>query len=102
MKRRAARAALAGAVLAAFGCEPVAPPETPAAHSHTQTETPRTPGDPFAAPEANARTIIDVPLREVGPPVLLQHGTVMTANGQTFAPGYVLIEHGEIREVGDG
>jgi imidazolonepropionase-like amidohydrolase len=102
MKRSAAKAALAGATLAALGCEPGAPPESPRAHSHTPAETARTPSDPFAAPEANARTIVDIPVRRMDPPVLLQHATVMTATGQTFSPGYVLIDHGEIREVGEG
>jgi imidazolonepropionase-like amidohydrolase len=101
MKRWAARAALAGAVLT-LGCEPGVPAGTPSAHSRPQVDAGRTPVDPFAAPEANARTIIDVPPRTLVAAVLLQHGTVMTAAGKTFAPGYVLIDHGEIKDVGEG
>jgi imidazolonepropionase-like amidohydrolase len=102
MKRRAANAALAGVLLAALGCEPAAPPGTPAAHPHPEAETSRSPGDPFAAAESNARTIVDIPVRTIAPAILFQHGTVMTAAGKTFAPGYVLIDRGEIREVGEG
>src|SRR5579863_6943822 len=101
MKRCAATAALAGAVVA-LGCEPGVPAGSPTARSHPQVEVPRTPADPFAAPEANARTIIDVSPHRILPPVLLQHGTVMTATGKTFSPGYVLIDHGEIADVGEG
>jgi imidazolonepropionase-like amidohydrolase len=40
--------------------------------------------------------------QRLGPPVLIRHATVMTAAGQRFNPGYVLMKDGEIAAVGDG
>src|SRR5258708_5931298 len=100
MRRRSAGAVLAGAVLAALGCAPEA--ARSAAREHAPIEVARPAVDPFAAPEANARTIVDVERRAAAAPVLVRRGTVMTATGQTYAPGYVLMDHGEIREVGQG
>ena len=37
-----------------------------------------------------------------GAPVLIQHATVMTASGDRFEPGYVLMNDGEIAAVGEG
>lgn len=58
--------------------------------------------DPYAEDEARNRTAVEVREEPHGPPVLLQHATVMTATGQTYAPGYVLMENGAISEVGAG
>ncbi len=58
--------------------------------------------DPFAATESRGRIPIEAVSREVAPPVLIQHGTVLTAAGDRFDPGFVLIEEGEIASVGDG
>jgi imidazolonepropionase-like amidohydrolase len=105
MIRRRGAAALAGATLgwvALAACEPFTPARSPRAHAHPPTEAPRAPGDPFVVPEANARAVVDVPAREPDLPVLVQHGTVMTAAGQTFSPGYVLMDRGEILDVGAG
>jgi imidazolonepropionase-like amidohydrolase len=63
---------------------------------------PSVPADPFAEDEAHNRTPVEVREEPHGPPVLLQHATVMTATGQTYAPGYVLMENGAISEVGAG
>ncbi|HEY8038906.1 MAG TPA: hypothetical protein VIF15_03900, partial [Polyangiaceae bacterium] len=60
------------------------------------------PSDPFAADEARARTPVEVVATPHGPPVLLQHATVLTATGQHFSPGYVLMESGAIVAVGEG
>jgi imidazolonepropionase-like amidohydrolase len=60
------------------------------------------PVDPFAGPEANARTIVDVPAAASPPPVLIRRGTVITAAGKRFSPGYVLLQQGHITAVGDG
>lgn len=51
-------------------------------------ELPTEPLDPVAAPSA--------------PPVLITNGTVMTANGDIFAPGYILLSDGLIAAVGAG
>jgi len=40
--------------------------------------------------------------RSEGPLVVLDGGTVMTAQGQVFAPGYVVLQGGVIRQVGGG
>lgn len=58
--------------------------------------------DPYAGDEARLRTPIETREEPHGAPVLLQHATVMTATGQTFAPGYVLMENGAISAVGAG
>src|SRR5579872_5667927 len=88
--------------LPAIGCAPHLASRPPRPYDRTVVETPTAASDPFAAPEANARTIVDVVVHAPAPPTLLRHATVMTASGQTFAPGYVVMERGEIREVGAG
>jgi imidazolonepropionase-like amidohydrolase len=60
------------------------------------------PADPFAADEARARAPVDVVTAPNGPPVLLQHATVMTATGKRYERGYVLMENGAIAAVGEG
>jgi imidazolonepropionase-like amidohydrolase len=57
--------------------------------------------DPFAATEARARIPIE-PVAAAAPPVLIQHGTVLTAAGDRFDPGFVLMSDGKIVSVGDG
>jgi imidazolonepropionase-like amidohydrolase len=60
------------------------------------------PADPYAADEDRSRAVVE----DVGVPhpgsVLIQHATVMTATGNVFAPGYVLLEGGVIVGVGEG
>lgn len=58
--------------------------------------------DPFAATESRARMPVESVEQRLGPPVLIRHATVMTAAGQRFNPGYVLMKDGEIAAVGDG
>ena len=58
--------------------------------------------DPFEAFEESARASVDPAPGLHGPPVLVQHATVMTATGRTFSPGFVAIENGLITAVGAG
>ena len=99
--RRASVVALLGLVSGA-GCAPDLASRPPRSDDRSTAESPRAPIDPFAAPEANARTIVDVAVHAPAPTTLLRRATVMTANGQTYTPGYVLMAGGEIRAVGPG
>jgi imidazolonepropionase-like amidohydrolase len=58
--------------------------------------------DPFAATEARARMPIEAPESHQTGEVLIQHATVMTASGDRFEPGYVLMSQGELAAVGEG
>jgi imidazolonepropionase-like amidohydrolase len=58
--------------------------------------------DPFAATESRARMPIESSEERPAAPVLVQHATVMTATGQRFEPGFVLMREGEIAAVGAG
>ena len=71
------------------------------AHARAANETLTVP-DPFAATESRARMPVESVEPWLGPPVLIHHATVMTAAGQRFNPGYVLIKDGEVAAVGDG
>jgi imidazolonepropionase-like amidohydrolase len=91
-------AALALAAIA--GCEPATE-----ATGGARARTPRAPTaapDPFAATEARAHMPIEAAEAPQGAPVLIQHATVMTATGERFEPGYVLMNEGEIAAVGAG
>ncbi len=107
MKHRATAAAW-GCVLAAVmaeaatACTPGAAPSATQRRPSTVATTPP-PTDPFAAPEANARAIVDfAPPAAASSPILLQHATVLTATGHRYSPGFVLIEGTTIRDVGEG
>jgi imidazolonepropionase-like amidohydrolase len=90
----------AGVGLASFAFAACLPPPPP---PHTEARPASSvPADPFAAPESRARTAIDAAPPAHGPPVLLQHATVMTATGKRYAPGFVLMEGGNIAAVGEG
>jgi len=54
--------------------------------------------------EAEERGLRAVEARDAseGPLVVLDGGTVMTATGKVFAPGYVVLEGGRILQVGEG
>jgi imidazolonepropionase-like amidohydrolase len=89
--------ALAPPLLAA-GCDP--PREV---STHARTPAPPTPEpDPFAATESRARMPIEAAESRITTPVLVQHATVMTAAGQRFEPGFVLMSGSEIAAVGEG
>lgn len=60
------------------------------------------PADPFAAFETSARVPVENPAPFDGVPVLIQHATVLTATGRTFAPGFVAMQGGLITAVGAG
>jgi imidazolonepropionase-like amidohydrolase len=91
--------AVAAAALASLaGCEPE---RTHSARARTPQATLAIP-DPFAATESRARMPIETVEERRGPPVLIQHATVMTASGKRFDPGYVLLKDGEIDAVGEG
>src|SRR5262245_12591740 len=65
-------------------------------------------GSPGPAPgslqELEQRGLIQVEPEVVvpAPAVVLKGGTVMTATGQKYAPGYVVLENGRITAVGEG
>jgi imidazolonepropionase-like amidohydrolase len=73
-----------------------APPGAPA--------TPAAPAavDPFASDEARARAPVESSAAQQGAPVLVQHATVLTAAGDRYEPGFVLMENGVIAAVGAG
>ncbi len=59
--------------------------------------------DPFAATEARANIPIeDAAALPFAPPVLIEHATVMTAAGDRFEPGFVLMNEGRLVSVGEG
>ncbi len=90
--------------LALAACEPpgasatAASPRRPAAAA--SSHEPRI--DPFLADETLARGPVEIVSAAVPPSVLLRHGTVLTATGARYAPGFLLLEGGEITEVGAG
>ncbi len=81
-------------------------PKGGAAPATAQEAAPRLPGavlsDPFASDEARARAPIEALTVPLGPPILLQHATVLTATGERYQPGFVLMESGVITAVGPG
>jgi imidazolonepropionase-like amidohydrolase len=58
--------------------------------------------DPFAATEARAHIPVEEAAEPAAQPVLIQHGTVLTAAGARYEPGFVLIREGKIVSVGEG
>jgi imidazolonepropionase-like amidohydrolase len=58
--------------------------------------------DPFAATEARARIPVEGATPGAVGPVLIRHGTVMTAAGDRYEPGFVLMADGKIVSVGEG
>ncbi len=91
-------AAVGLAALALPACLP-GPPPPPQVEARPASSVP---SDPFAGPEARARTALDAPPAGHGPAVLVQHATVMTAAGKRYSPGFVLMEGGTIAAVGEG
>src|ERR1019366_10276231 len=94
---------VAGGVLAflAFAAFAACLPQPPPPHTEARPAS-SVPADPFAASESRARTAIDAAPPAHGPAVLLQHATVMTATGKRYAPGFVLMEGGNIAAVAEG
>jgi imidazolonepropionase-like amidohydrolase len=94
--------ALAPALALAPACEPARAPEpgpAPAASASASA----TPTNPFADAEARAsESVTGTDEEPAAPPVLVQHAVVMTAAGQRFDPGYVLMENGRVAAVGTG
>jgi imidazolonepropionase-like amidohydrolase len=88
-------AALVGAVSAAC-----VPPE--GGHVPAPSPASSAPVDPFTTSEARARAPVEVTAAPSGPPVLVQHGTVLTATGKRYEPGFVQLESGAITAVGEG
>jgi imidazolonepropionase-like amidohydrolase len=95
------RSGLVVGVAFAFACQLKAstPPATapPAAPSATPVAV-----DPFASDEARARAPVESTAPPQAPPVLVQHATVLTAAGDRYEPGFVLVENGVIAAVGAG
>src|ERR1700744_2000497 len=90
--------AVAGA-LALGACEPPRTPE-PAATATSGPVADAAAPNPFAAPEARASEGIAGTTDETpAPSVVIQHAVVLTAAGQRFDPGYVLLEKGRIAAV---
>jgi imidazolonepropionase-like amidohydrolase len=99
MRKRLARVALGVTALAVLtACEPELTHST-----HAKAPAPAGPApDPFAATESRARMPIENVEVRHAVPVLIQHATVMTASGQRYEPGFVLMNDGEIAAVGQG
>ena len=59
---------------------------------------------PKTLAEAEARGLqpVEAPPSIAGPPTVIRGGTVMTATGQTYAPGFVVLRAGKIEAVGAG
>jgi len=88
-----------------FACEPArAPGPAPAAAPSGPAADAGGPApSPFADAEARAsETIPGADDEGLAPAVLVQHAVVLTATGQRFDPGYVLMENGRIAAVGTG
>jgi len=102
------RLALALAVLLAPAlapaCEPARAPEPAPATAPSGPATDAGPApSPFAGAEARAsESIPGADDEAAAAPVLVQHAVVLTATGQRFDPGYVLMENGRIAAVGTG
>ena len=98
--------ALAFALACGEACEPArAPGSTPAPSSLAAggKRAGEAPNDPFADAEARASESVTGAGDEPAPAsVLILHGAVMTAAGQRFDPGYVLMENGRVAGVGGG
>jgi imidazolonepropionase-like amidohydrolase len=85
-------------------CEPARAPEpASAAPVPGATGAPAPVANPFADAEAKGSESVPAAHDEpAAPPVLLEHAVVLTAAGQRFDPGYVLMENGRIAAVGTG
>ena len=57
---------------------------------------------PFAEVEARGVAAVEPTVESTPAPVVLQGGTVLTANGDVFSPGYVVLQNGKISAVGSG
>jgi imidazolonepropionase-like amidohydrolase len=86
------------ALATSAGCDP---PRAGTTHARAPA-APTAEPDPFAATESRAKMPIEADESRQTAPVLVQHATVMTANGQRFEPGFVLMTNGEIAAVGEG
>src|SRR5688572_26916141 len=56
----------------------------------------------LGALEAKGLLRVEPEVVEAAPTVVLQGGTVLTAAGAKYAPGYVVIEAGRLRAIGEG
>ena len=86
-------------------CEPARAPEPAAAPAPSASASGATgPSDnPLADAEAKgSESVSGTEDQPPASPVLLQHAVVMTAAGQRFDPGYVLMENGRVAAVGTG
>lgn len=90
---------LALALLLSLTLSPGAPPA--AAKDAPPPEPPRG-ADLLRELEAAGRLSVEPPPATAGPPVVLRGGTVMTAGGETFSPGYVVLADGRVAAVGPG
>ncbi len=59
-------------------------------------------GNPFEDSEARGRIRVEARDLPTAPSVVLNGGTVMTANGDVFSPGFVVLVEGRIDAVGPG
>ncbi|TNF25621.1 MAG: amidohydrolase [Deltaproteobacteria bacterium] len=94
MRRTATRVALWGAVALLWSACATAP----------AAEREGDPGAPTALEqlEARAHAPVEDPDPAVGGPFTLQGATVMTATGERYAPGYVVVVDGRVEAVGAG
>ncbi|HEY6461020.1 MAG TPA: hypothetical protein VIY73_12740, partial [Polyangiaceae bacterium] len=88
------------AALSFAACLPLGGSPPPARSEQARAWT--VPSDPFAGPEARARTAVEPTTTTPDAPVLIQHATVLTATGKRFDPGYILLQNGVISAVGEG
>jgi imidazolonepropionase-like amidohydrolase len=94
--------ALALFTLASTACEP-AVDSPPVASPRPVSPAPAASRvDPFLSDETLARGPVEIVPAVVPPSVLLRHATVLTATGKRLAPGFVLLDGGEITAVGEG
>lgn len=75
---------------------------TTAAKSNEKAPKKEAPTPPPLSPVTERRLPADPPPHPGGEPVLLVGGTVMTAAGDIYAPGSVLLRNGRIEKVGPG
>ena len=101
--RLSVQSVLVASAVTLVACQP-SDVSRPAASPHRSEPSPAPEPrvDPFGAGETAVRAPVEIVPATVPPSVLLRHGTVLTATGKRYAPGYVLLDGGEITRVGEG
>jgi imidazolonepropionase-like amidohydrolase len=98
-RRRLQCSRLAAIALAACARAAPAPPAT---LPSTAAGGSKAQADPFEEDEARARRPVESASTSDPAATLIRHATILTATGQRYAEGFLLLEHGAISAVGPG